>query len=317
LLSGASGRFWATSDGHLRLELQADVASDGGTGDTQILSDGHTVSIFDSQSNTVYEATLPKHRPDGSKQADERPPSLEQVKKQIGKLASHVLLSGAEPSDVADQPTYTVRIEPKKDGGLVGGAELAWDAVHGAPLRAAVYAKGDSSPVIELQATDISYGAVDPSVFDVSPPSDAKVVDLNPRGGRSGDTSGGADSAPVTGIAPVRAQLGFPLNAPQTLAGMPRSEVKLIQSDKDNGALVTYGQGLGGLAVLEQKKQPDSSRDRHGQVSLPTVSIDGVQADELTTPLGTMVRFERGGVEYTVLGSVESSTAEAAARDLN
>ncbi len=52
-------------------------------------------------------------------------------------------------------------------------------------------------------------------------------------------------------------------------------------------------------------------------MTLPTVSIDGIQGQELATPLGTMVRFERGGVEYTVLGSVPSATAEAAARDLH
>src|SRR5262249_48463477 len=144
------------SDGHLRLELQADAAGEGGTGDTQILSDGHNVSLFDSQSNTVYEATLPKHQSDGTDQHPDGPPSLDQVTQAIDRLMNHALVSGAEPSDVAGQPTYTVRVEPKENGGLVGGVELAWDAAHGTPLRAAVYAKGDSSPVLELTATDIS-----------------------------------------------------------------------------------------------------------------------------------------------------------------
>ena len=315
LLSGASGRFWASSDGHLRLELQADAAGDAGTGDTQIVSDGHRVSVFDSQSNTVYEATLPKgHRSDGSEPPHDGPASLDQVKKAIDRLMNHALVSGAEPSDVAGQPTYTVRVEPKENGGLVGGAELAWDAIHGTPLRAAVYAKGDSAPVIELKATDISYGPVAASAFDVSPPSDAKVVDLNPSDGGSG---GGAGSAPVTGLGPVQSQVGFPLSAPDTLAGMPINEVRLIRSDKDPGALITYGKGLGGIAVLEGRAQPGSSNGDQSQATLPTVSIDGIQGQELATPLGTVVRFERGGIEYTVLGSVPSATAEAAASALH
>ena len=37
---------------------------------------------------------------------------------------------------------------------------------------------------------------------------------------------------------------------------------------------------------------------------------------ELATALGTMVRFERSGVQYTVIGSVPPSAAEAAARAL-
>src|SRR5947208_9726659 len=48
LLNGASGRLWASSDGHLRLELQADASSEGGTGDSQITSDGRTVTVYDS-----------------------------------------------------------------------------------------------------------------------------------------------------------------------------------------------------------------------------------------------------------------------------
>ena len=256
LLNGASGRFWASFDGHLRLELQADAAGEGGTGDAQVLSDGHKLSLVDSQSNTVYEAVLPRHdQADGSKASHEGPPSLAEVQKGIDRLMTHALVSGAQPSDVAGQPTYTVRVEPKHDGGLVGGAELAWDAVHGTPLRLAVYAKGDNSPVLELKATDITYGPVSSSVFEVSPASNAKVVNLNP----SNDGSGrGADPKPVTGLDPVQGQVNFPVSAPDTLAGLQRDEIRLVQSDKDNGALVTYGQGLGGIAVLERRTQSGS-----------------------------------------------------------
>ncbi|MBK5218488.1 MAG: hypothetical protein JJE35_01690 [Thermoleophilia bacterium] len=36
---------------------------------------------------------------------------------------------------MAGQPTYTLRVAPKHDGGLLGGAEVAWDANHGTPRR--------------------------------------------------------------------------------------------------------------------------------------------------------------------------------------
>ena len=42
----------------------------------------------------------------------------------------------------------------------------------------------------------------------------------------------------------------------------------------------------------------------------------GVSAQELPTALGTVVRFERDGVAYTVVGSVPPAKAEAAARGL-
>src|SRR5947208_584222 len=66
-------------------------------------------------------------------------------------LARRADVSGAEPSNVAGREAYTVRISPKHDGGLIGAGELAWDAAHGTPLRAAVYAAGDPRPVLELQ----------------------------------------------------------------------------------------------------------------------------------------------------------------------
>ena len=84
-------------------------------------------------------------------------------------------VSGATPTDVAGQPAYTVRVSPKETGSLIGGAELSWDAVHGVPLRAAIYSSTSSSPVIELAATEISYG-----------PVDGLGVRLHPAAGRQG-----------------------------------------------------------------------------------------------------------------------------------
>ena len=319
LLSGASGRLWASSDGHVRLELQADASAEsGGTSDTQVISDGKQVTVYDSGSNTVYRAALPAaDAKDSGAAATEQPPSVEQIKNAIARLMDHATVGAAVPSNVAGQPAYTVRIGPKQDGGLVGGAELAWDAVHGAPLRVAIYAKGDSSPVLELKVTDISYGPVSPSAFDVNPPAGAKVTDLSPSSGGQGDHG---DTAPVTGLGNVQQQVSFPVAAPSTLAGMPQSEVRLIQSGKDAGALVTYGSGPGGIAVLEQAANPNASTTPsggdHSQLTLPSVSINGVQGEELDTPLGTMVRFQRDGIQYTVLGSVPPATAQAAARAL-
>ena len=46
------------------------------------------------------------------------------------------------------------------------------------------------------------------------------------------------------------------------------------------------------------------------------MNIDGATGTELATPLGTIVSFERGGVAYTVAGSVPPVAAENAARGL-
>ena len=82
-----------------------------------------------------------------------------------------------------------------------------------------------------------------------------------------------------------------------------------------NGALVTYGQGLGAILVLQSEAAGRSDRTT-GNLRLPQVNIDGVSGSELSTPLGTLLTFQRGGVGYIVAGSVPPLAAENAARGL-
>jgi hypothetical protein len=292
LLTGATGRLWAAGD-RLRLELQA---SGGNAGDVQVLLAGDRLTIIETGSNTVYRAALPHDGNAGAAPV----PSLARVQSFLTHLAQHATLSGAQPSDVAGRPTYTVRISPRHDGGLLGGAELAWDAEHGVPLRAAVYASGSADPVLELRATDVSFGKVAAGDLSIPEPADARVTDLSPPAASAGAV-----------------KVGFPVVAPDTLVGLPRKEVRLVDLDGTPGALVTYGQGLGGIAVLESRSQAQpGGRHEGGGLSLPQISINGLSGQELDTALGTVVRFERGGVAYTVAGSVPPTAAEAAARGL-
>ncbi len=315
LLSGASGRLWASSDGRLRLELQADISS-GGSADVQVLVDRDHFTVYDSGTRTAYEGTLPNRQ--GGATGSDQPPSLAEVKAEIAKVTQRASLSGAIPSDVGGRPAYSVRVSPNGDGGMLGGVELAWDAAHGAPLRAAVYAKGDSSPVLELTATGVSFGPVASSVFDVTPPPGTRIVTLSPPARGSGSSP---ETPPVTGLGAVQQQTSFQVSAPPALAGLPQAEVRLVAGGKDAGALVTYGRGLGGLAVLElpspASSPPGGAGDGQSGLSLPRVRINGgAEGQELATALGTAVRFQRNGVEYTVVGSVPPATALAAARGL-
>jgi outer membrane lipoprotein-sorting protein len=325
LLQGASGRLWLSADHKLRLELQSD------NGDAQAVFDNGSFWVYDPTSNTVYQGTVP-----GSAKADKASkahkadvlPSVGAIQKQLDDAMTHLNLSSAIPSDVAGQAAYTVRISPKHDGGLLGDAELAWDATHGVPLRVAIYARGDSSPVLELKATDITYGAVSASDFNVSPPLGAKVVKVATPTGTAADHAKGKKGKKgekghksVTGVAAVAKALPFKLTAPSTLVGLPRRSTTLLNWGGSPAALVTYGQNLGGIAVIEQTGHSSTtassgSGSDHKGLSLPTVSVNGVSGQELDTALGTLVRFTRGGVSYIVVGSVPAAAAEAAARGL-
>jgi len=324
ILSGATGRLWLSSDHRLRLELQSD------NGDAQVVVNKGAFWVYDPSSNTVYEGTLPADATATQKQtAQDRLPSIAQIQSDIATLARHANLSGAIPSDVAGRAAYTVRISPKHDGGLLGAGALAWDALKGVPLKFAVYARNDPTPVLQLKATNISFGSVPASVFNISPPSGAKVVKVD-----TTSTSAGAAAAArkakaharqkeITGAAAVAKRLPFTLVAPTKLVGLPRRSVTLLNWGGSPAALVAYGQNLGGVAVIEQPASVAKSAatntgqagDRRG-LNLPTVSINGATGQELDTALGTMVRFTRGGVTYTVVGSVPAAAADAAARAL-
>jgi outer membrane lipoprotein-sorting protein len=318
LLSGASGRVWIASDGKARLELQSEK------GATQILYDGSTLTLYEAPSNMMYQYTPPAQA--GSDEShvngSPQPPSVTQIQEVITHIMGHADLSGAVPTDVAGQPAYAVRISPRSNGGLIGGAELAWDANHGIPLKLAVYAKGDPAPVLELVATEVSYGPVPDSTFSLELPSGVKTTKIGPIHS-SPSTSGSGDrpqvEASVTGVSAVQAKLPFTLQAPSTLAGMNRNQVRLIEVDGHDAGMLCYGEGLGGIVVIESaSKSGQGSEGEEGSsgLSLPHVSIDGAKASELPTALGTVLRFSSGGVEHILAGSVTPAVLQSAARGL-
>jgi hypothetical protein len=307
LVSGGSGRlWWSPADKRGRLELQSDA------GDAQILWDATHVTVWDSSSNTVYDLPLPAQQSPDSSSGQDQGPTLADIDTFLKDLAQQADVSTAQPDSVAGEPAYRVTVTPAHSAGLVGSADLAWDADHGVPLEIAVHAQGQSAPALALTVTDISFGPVSSSDLAVSPPADAKKVEL---GGQSSDQggSGTGDTGKVTGLDAVRAAVPFTLVAPDTLVGLPRQSVQLI-GGQDKGALVLYGHGLGGIVVVEHAA---GSGQTPGQASnLPQVAIGTVTGHELATALGTVLSFEKGGVSFVLAGSMPAAAAEAAARSL-
>ena len=304
LVSGASGRLWLTGGGKGRIELQSDA------GDVQIVWDSSTVSVYDASARTVYKAKLPASGGNARSAESSGPPSLAEIDSLLSKLGAHATISAVQPTDVAGHAAYSVSVSPKHDGGLLGSAELAWDAARGVPLRVAIFAQGSSSPVLELKATDISFGPVAASDVDVRPPPDAKVVQLSPPSGDHAEQNG----APVTGLSRVKAAAGFPVKAPDTLVGLPRQDVHLVGNGDSKTVLVLYGRGLGGLVVVEHAA---GGGGPIGALSaLPRISLDGITAHELATQLGTLLAWQADGTAYVLGGSLPPAAAEAAARAL-
>jgi hypothetical protein len=307
LLAGASGRLWI-GDGKARLELQSDA------GDAQITVADGKLSVYDASTNTMYRADVGSPATTSADSGHGHTvPSVAEIATDLGKLAGEATVSGALPTTQAGQPAYEVTVTPKHDAGLLGQAALAWDAANGVPLKVAISAAGSSSPVLALEVTDITYGTVDASALSVAVPAGAKVVDL---GSLSGAKAGSPDhGTPVQGLTAVQAAVPFTLAAPDTLVGLPRTGVRLVRMGDQASALVTYGQGLGAIAVLE--RQAGAPAKGSGPLgSLPSVTIDGATGHELPTALGTVIAVDRGKLSYVLLGSLPPNAAEAALREV-
>ncbi len=310
ILNGASGRLWASNDGRLRLELQ------GQNGDAQVALDNGKFSIYDPMSRTVYQGSLPAQGSTAKDKtgAKDTIPSVAQIQTQLNQLLQHVNLVGPTPRNVAGQPAYKIVLSPKHDGGLLGDVQLAWDAAHGVPLGIAVYSTQSNVPVLELKATNISFGPVSSGDLSIQTPAGAKTVRVSPTAAGAAAKHGatargkhaaksGKGQADVTGVAAVQAHLPFTLAAPGSLVGLPRQSVQLLDWGGSPAALVTYGQGLGGIAVIAQSASTQTATAKspslpgggdHQGLSLPTVSINGHSGQELATALGTVIRYTSG-----------------------
>jgi outer membrane lipoprotein-sorting protein len=273
LLAGGSGRLWVSKDGRVRLELQAEK------GDTQVIWDGHTISAYDAASNTLYRYTPSEAKDTSTTPSDQHSvPSVAKIEEAISHLEEHTTVASA-PSDVAGRPTYTVQVAPRESGSLLGRAELSFDADNGAPLRAAIYSTTGQSPVIELAATEVSFGPVAPSVFEFTPPAGAKVQELH-LDSSSGKTEGSTSSA-------------------------------------QHPTITGHGSGPSTIGVLEEKLPVGSKQGSNSTLeALPKVNINGASASELRTELGTLLSFERSGVRYVLAGAVSPAALEALARGL-
>jgi outer membrane lipoprotein-sorting protein len=307
LAAGADGHLWLNRDGRFRLDL---TSKDG---DAQIVSDGRRITVYDETANTEYSFALPADAANALK-GQGQGLNLAGVSTVLGPLLEQVTISGAKPTSTAGRPSYTVRIAPKDDGGLLAAAEIAWDAEKGVPLRAAIYAQGNDDPVLELKVTDIEYGPVADDSLAATPHPGAKTVEVDTTG-KGDHPQPGQPAKEVAGLDAVQKQLDFKVVAPDELAGLARGEVHLTGEGPDAGAVVNYGKGLGSILVFQApaKAKGTGILDR---LPLPEVNIDGGTGKELATALGTIVTFERDGVAYVVAGLVPPVAAENAARAL-
>jgi hypothetical protein len=284
LVTGADGRLWY-AHGRLRMEFQTSQ------GDTQLEVHGTHALMYDASDGTAFAASLPSiatlsHLRSG----------LAGASQLLGRVRSTLRISTPEPGVTAGRPSYTVRMTPIRSSGLLSMVALAVDADTGTPLHLDVYGRGQPKPLVEFALSNVHYGPVDPSVFRLRLPFGMHPVPVQ------------FGSAPSLGATVSCA-------APARLGGLAlRSCREASRANELPGKLVIYGRSFGSVVVLEQPGGGDPGGGLWGL--LPGVSVAGADGRELVTPLGTVVRFARGGITYTVVGSLPRRVVEAVARGL-
>ena len=261
LFTGASGRLWVAKDGRVRLELQSR------RGDTQVLYDGHTLSLYDAATNTLYRYTPPAGEPAKRlrlrRRAPARPPRSPVAhpdrRSDRRTCSKHADVSGAD-ADRRRRPAglHGARLaEGKRQPVRRRGALLRRRQRHPAAGRR-LLDRPSTSPVIELAATEVSYGPVARLGLRVTPPANAKVEEVKPARRRSTRTH----STPARG------------------------------GGRTSPSITTHGHGprrRSPCSKAKAKARRAQSVRANALEGLPKVNINGTSASELRTELGTLL----------------------------
>jgi hypothetical protein len=284
LLEGASGRLWY-GDGRLRMEFQ------NGAGDTQLLVHGNRALMYDAAAGNAFSAQLPNLGSAGAVRS-----GLAGAAQLLLGLRAEVRVSRPQPGVTAGRPSYTVTLRPGRPTSLIGAVRVAVDAETGTPLVIEVAGRGDRRPVVQVELSDVSYAPVSPDIFRLRLPF-------------------GMHPSPVRFSSPPSLGDSAACAAPPRVASLRLATCRLAAGGSGAaGRVLVYGSGLGAVVVLEEPGAGDPAGGLWGL--LPTVAVRQAQGRELATTLGTVIRFGRGGVTYTVAGSRPAGLVLAVARAL-
>jgi outer membrane lipoprotein-sorting protein len=318
-----SARIWHGGPDKLRAELQSK------NGDQIFVKNGSEVSSYDGATNTLRTGEKPE--PEGSPEEAASPEKINEVLADISPTSD---LKTGPPEEFAGRWAYPLTLEPKdKSQTLVDKAKALVDAETFVPLSFNLYAQNTPDPVVRYEASDFKVGDVPDERFQLETPPGAKVVSNEEsdtsegQGAKDGEKQG---AQTVASVAEAQKSVSFPV---KQLAGAPGgrelTEIRVAGSD---GVIQTYGSGWGAITLVQKTdqgsaedtdaSQGDSSgseadNGRGEQSQVPTVDLGGgVEAKEISTPIGTALSWSADGVSYSLVGSVPAADLEEAARGL-
>jgi hypothetical protein len=158
-------------------EQRQRVAIPGPNDEQDIFRTGDTVMVWDTARRT-----LERHVLDGTSAAIPlvdgpaalTPPELADRILDFGSSASSTTLRSGDR--IAGRPTYELVIEPNTTRSLIDSVHIQIDGIEAVPLGVQIYARGWTSPVVDVAFQTITFGAPQDRNFSFVPPPDARVV---------------------------------------------------------------------------------------------------------------------------------------------
>jgi len=239
----------------------------------------------------------------------------------LTELAPTSELTQGTPVRYAGREAYVLTLSPKDENStLVDRLRVLIDSETFLPLELSLYAQGKPDPVFSWRVSDLDVGPVPAERFQFEAPPGATVIpfDEGREELREPETHAGAEPREVETVAEAQRLVNFEIGE---LASPPGGRgLTGVYLKGADGVVLTYGSGWG-TVVLAQGPQPDGASVPRpgaagGDLALPTVDLGGIEATELSTPVGTGLRWNADGVSYALAGSVPASELERAAREL-
>ncbi|MDQ1539971.1 MAG: hypothetical protein QOH29_697 [Actinomycetota bacterium] len=171
LLTGThSLRVWVGTAGQFRAQVLDTLD------ETEVVSDGTTLWTYVYSTNSVSRVTLPAQG-----KASTSKPSPAEASLTPDQAATKVL-SAIDPStevtvsgtaSIAGHDAYLLDVRPRTADTTIGVIRIGVDATTGVALRVQIFARGATSAALTIGFTHVSFGAVDASRFQFTPPPGA------------------------------------------------------------------------------------------------------------------------------------------------
>ena len=242
------------------------------------------------------------------------PPALAEITSFLAELSQQATVSGAQPDNVGSQPAYTRHrlAEARRRPARLGAARVRRGTRRAAAhrdLRA-----GQLAPALALEATNVSYGAVDRrSDVDIAPPAGAKVVDLS--------SLLRSDARPARHGS--RSEAGRPVSPPcrrrSTSRSRPRHArrppAQARRARRQGRRARRLRPGLGAIVVVERKADARAAERRARRPADESRSTASRRTSSRRSSAPSS-SGSRAGRAFVLAGSLPPAAAESAAREL-